>query len=265
MSRITKHSANLIASAAILAVGCAVAAPNQASSGSDTQGAPADIVALVARCAPQVHPATMLRLLKVESGFQPFLIGVNGVDHRVIASASAAAAATKAAELIAAGKNFDIGLAQINSANLERLKLSVNDVLEPCTNIRTGARILTENYVRFRPTVATDQAALDAALSAYNTGKPIDGLANGYVSAIRQNYTVPSINGDDDKQTSESPGAVALPATAVAKSPLDVYGAARADDNAGSTDESKSDNTLSDDADDGVMVFDNKNSSGGTP
>lgn len=198
--------------------------------------APPEVVALVSRCAPQVHPTTMLSLVKVESAFQPFLIGVNTSPRRSISAASAAAAAFTARELIAKGSNIDMGYAQVNSANLARLKLTVEQVFDPCTNIRTGARILTENYVRLRPTVDTDQAALDAALSAYNTGKPVDGLANGYVSAVRQNYTVPSIadtGSKDAKATSLDTNApIATAAVTVARvifPAWDAYGSARAE------------------------------------
>jgi type IV secretion system protein VirB1 len=75
-----------------------------------------------------------------------------------------------------------LGLAQINSENLSALGLTVEQVLDPCTNLRAGAAILSEGYARAMKVHGPGQQALQAALSAYNTGTLTRGFSNGYVA-----------------------------------------------------------------------------------
>src|SRR3546814_15029492 len=44
--------------------------------------------------------------------------------------------------------SFDAGLMQINSANFARLGLTPETVFDPCTNLRAGAHVLTDNNRR---------------------------------------------------------------------------------------------------------------------
>tara|TARA_R110000772_G_scaffold262888_1_gene382225 strand:+ start:2322 stop:2777 length:456 start_codon:yes stop_codon:yes gene_type:complete len=78
-----------------------------------------------------------------------------------------------------------MGLAQINSANLSWLKLTVKQVFDPCANLRAGAFILTDNY--HRAVRSGEERPLHAALSAYNTGSFTRGLRNGYVEKVMRN------------------------------------------------------------------------------
>ena len=150
---------------------------------------------LVQQCAPEVHPDTMLKIIKLESGFHPFVIGVNESPRTVHRFNNPRDAARKARELIAEGKSIDMGLGQINSLNLPLLKMTPEQVFEPCENIRAAALILTEAYTRTSAKTRDQGAALDQALSIYNTGKPDRGIRNGYVSKVRaQRYQVPALD-----------------------------------------------------------------------
>lgn len=181
---------------------------------------PAALAQLVKRCAPQVNPSTMLALIGHESGGDPYAIGVNGPQRHNLRSKNATIASSQAAALIRTGQNIDMGLGQINAANLARLKLTSTTVFEPCRNIGAAAQLLTQAYVRARPTAASDQAALDAALSTYNTGSPQAGMINGYVAQVRNQYTVPAL-------VPKNPQAAAVTARRVRAPAWDVYGAAR--------------------------------------
>lgn len=141
--------------------------------------------ALAARCAPAVHPQTLRALVAHESGFNPLSIAVNGPRARRVRVASAAEAVAIARKLIAAGESVDLGLGQINSANLEWLGLPLAAAFDPCKNLAAAARVLTDNYVRERRGAPSDQVALDRALSRYNTGSARRGIANGYVARVR--------------------------------------------------------------------------------
>ena len=80
--------------------------------------------------------------------------------------------------------SVDLGLMQVNSANLAGLGLSITDAFDTCRNIRAGSRILAAGYVA--PGNGGDtQPALIQALSRYNTGNPERGVTNGYVGRVQ--------------------------------------------------------------------------------
>ncbi len=140
------------------------------------------LAALLSSCAPTVAPATMGAIIHVESESDPFRIGVNSGGSLVRQPGNAVDAIATARSLMRRGANFDAGLMQINSANFTRLSVTVETVFDPCTNLRAGARLLTENYLRARVSGHADP--LRAALSEYNTGSPSRGLMNGYVHKV---------------------------------------------------------------------------------
>lgn len=142
-------------------------------------------LALIAACAPGVHPTTIQAIVKVESGGNPLALNVNkknGVGYptpRGIKSAGEAVAAAHSA--ISAGHTVDLGYMQINSANLGWLGVTVEDMFDPCRNLAAGARIISTSYARALAVHQDPQTALRAALSAYNTGNFTRGFRNGYV------------------------------------------------------------------------------------
>ena len=154
-------------------------------------------LALAAQCAPAVAPETLLSVVQVESRFEPLAIAVNGAPRIAVEATSVDDAVAKASALIQAGRNIDLGLAQINSKNLSWLGLSLADVFEPCTNLRAAARILQDGYGRSDPARVGEQAALKTALSYYNTGHPARGFTNGYVGKVvsAAERIVPAIGG----------------------------------------------------------------------
>jgi type IV secretion system protein VirB1 len=84
---------------------------------------------------------------------------------------------------------------QVNSRNLATLGVTVEQVFDPCTNIRSGATILTANYAQAVRTRGEGQPALKAALSAYNTGDFYRGFANGYVAHYYGQPGIPTLAG----------------------------------------------------------------------
>ena len=140
----------------------------------------------LAACAPHVSPATLGHIIRVESSGNPLAVNVNVIRgrprYRVPRIQSAAHGAQVVRDAISQGYNVDIGLMQVNSRNLRTLGYSIEQMFVPCMNIRAGAAILTENYSRARRQHGDGQAALLAALSAYNTGDFARGFRNGYVA-----------------------------------------------------------------------------------
>lgn len=137
---------------------------------------------LAIQCAPEVSVVTVERIIQVESKGDPLALNVNRSKVKLSLPRDAAHAASLAGEWIAKGFSVDLGLMQINSRNLPKLGLTVEQVLDPCTNIRAGATILSASYAAAARTLGPGQKALQAALSAYNTGTMHGGFENGYVS-----------------------------------------------------------------------------------
>ena len=144
------------------------------------------VAQLAARCAPSIAIETLAAVMRTESGFQPFALGVNGPGGGTILPETREAAVALATDLIfRQGRSVDLGLMQVNSGNLRALGLTVAEVLDPCTNLAAGARILREGYAMASRGEADPQQALRVAFSRYNTGHPERGFANGYVRRVQ--------------------------------------------------------------------------------
>jgi type IV secretion system protein VirB1 len=139
---------------------------------------------LAARCAPAVAAETLLSVAKVESGFDPLAIAVNGKPVVRVRASDNADAVTKASALIAQGRTVDLGVSQINSRNLAWLGLTIEAAFDPCSNLAASADVLQEGFRRSAMRGDVGQAALLKALSYYNTGHPERGFRNGYVSKV---------------------------------------------------------------------------------
>jgi len=141
---------------------------------------------LVVQCAPQVAPVTMMAIVKVESGGNPLALNVNGPQRLARQPGSRAEAIAWSEWLISRGYSIDMGLAQVNSGNLRKLRADVGAMFDPCANLAAGASILSSEYSGAARRLGTGQDALRAALSAYNTGNHRAGIANGYVARVTQ-------------------------------------------------------------------------------
>lgn len=146
-----------------------------------------DFAALAAECAPWVAPQTMAAIVKTESQFKPLAINVNGGAKLERQPTTKEEAVITAKWLIANSYNIDMGLGQVNSVNLSKTKLSVEDAFDPCKNLAAAATILQWNYESASKHIPGEQAALHAAISAYNTGSFTRGFSNGYVQKVVNN------------------------------------------------------------------------------
>ena len=149
----------------------------------------------IAMCSsPGVSPVTVKRIIEVESGCNEAALHVNAPVAE-IRPKSRQQAVRLAKKLIDSGGNVDLGLMQINSSNLRRYGLSVEDAFEPCRNIRVGSQILKEHYRRAKQLMGPGRSALKAALSAYNTGNFYKGATNGYLDRIFRRKVLPHKTG----------------------------------------------------------------------
>lgn len=149
-------------------------------------GASPELLALILACAPGAAPSTVQAIIDVESGGNYLAIGVNRGGRLARQPSNRVEATAWAQWLLDNGKNFDAGLMQVNSTNWKRLGLNPQNVFDPCTNIRAGTVILTDNYIRAAKNLGPGRAALLEALSAYNTGNRSAGFSNGYVGKVNR-------------------------------------------------------------------------------
>lgn len=148
-----------------------------------------DLYHLAEQCSPQVAPLTMVTLVKTESGGNRLALGLNGARLRFQPhSESQAVAWVK--YLAQHHYNFDVGLGQINVANIRKYKLKPEQLFNSCLNLKISGAILTANYLASRKTTADPQLALRQALSVYNTGNQYSGFNNGYIDRILKHIPV---------------------------------------------------------------------------
>jgi type IV secretion system protein VirB1 len=145
---------------------------------------PSTLASFALACAPLVHARTVEALVAVESGVNPYAIGVVGgsLDRQPRNRAEAVATAD---DLAAKGWDFSAGLAQINSRNFARLGLTTRSVFDPCESLRAMQAILGECFGRASDH-AGEQAALRKALSCYYSGNFVTGFEHGYVQRVAQ-------------------------------------------------------------------------------
>ena len=137
---------------------------------------------LINQCAPTVAPETMVAIIQVESGGNAYALGVNGLIRNRPHPKTANEALRWARYYINLGYSVDLGLMQINSRNLKGLGYRLEQMFEPCSNLKAGSRILSNGYLGAAKRYGHGQTALKAALSAYNTGNYEHGFHNGYVA-----------------------------------------------------------------------------------
>ncbi len=159
----------------------------------------AAVMALAQQCAPGIALEALVPQLAVESHFNELAIGINHGPS--VQARSLADAVTIATHYIRAGYSVDLGLAQINSHNLGRLNLSVEQAFAPCTSLKAAEDILAENYTNVSAS-SSGVDAINAAWSLYNSGSTTRGIRNGYVRKVwaAANRLVPQmqamLNGD---------------------------------------------------------------------
>lgn len=144
------------------------------------------MIELIQACAPSTPVPIAQAIIQTESAFNPFAIGVNK-GKQVTQPKSYNEAVITAKKLLTNGSNIDLGLAQINSANLKWLGLTVEQVLQPCNNLKAMQFILSNCYQSSGGTGYGTK--MQRAFSCYNTGNHRKGFYNNYVNKVTNNYS----------------------------------------------------------------------------
>jgi type IV secretion system protein VirB1 len=144
-------------------------------------GAALTLAQMLHICAPDVGARTMTAIVSVESGGNPLSIHDNTL-RRSFSPQDARQAVVWANQLLAMHHSVDLGLSQINNANLPRLRLSVTEAFDACSNLSAGSLILAADYRAAAQQFGPGQYALRSAIGAYNSGSLFAGYA--YVDRI---------------------------------------------------------------------------------
>lgn len=145
-----------------------------------------DFAILAQQCATSVDYPVAHAIVQQESNFNPYAINVNRAAQ-IKAPRSYNEAVSAAKKLIASGYNIDMGLGQINRSNLKWLNLSVEQVFDPCTNLKAMQTV----YLNCYNTQAVNDGLGDRmqrAFSCYNTGNSQRGFFNGYVNKVTTHF-----------------------------------------------------------------------------
>ena len=142
------------------------------------------MAALLEQCAPQVSPVLMQALVKTESSWQPFAIGLDKAQGTVRQPATLAEAITTAKELAAAGRKFSVGLAQIHVSNVTLYGMSWAQAFDACQNLAVGQKILWNFYHRASASGYSGVSAIWAALRGYNSGGVDRAVSDAYANRI---------------------------------------------------------------------------------
>ncbi|WP_455476222.1 lytic transglycosylase domain-containing protein [Bartonella sp. B17] len=164
-----------------------------------------DFMVLAAACAPAIHPTTLSAVVMQESQGNIYAIGINGNYKLPHQPSTFEEAIATAEQLKRSGYNFDVGLGQINIRNLEWLGMSLSDLFDPCKNLKAVQTVLVHCYERAMLKYSSGQAALQAALSCYNTGNFKRGFINKYVQKVasRVGVKVPVLMPIDSDEVQE--------------------------------------------------------------
>ena len=166
-----------------------------------------DFGELAKRCAPEVSEDTLRALVRTESSFNPYAIGIVGGGSRQPKAFHEAMAIIAQLEL--EGKNYSVGLAQINKKNFSKLGINAAGALDACTNLKAASKILSDCYQRAQKNSGSN--SLHDALSCYYSGNFQTGYRHSYVDKVRANaginvnvQTVPSIREAETKSKESS-------------------------------------------------------------
>lgn len=169
-------------------------------------------LALALQCSPNVHPTTLGAIVKKESDFNEFAIGV--VDKVLPKQPqSLEEAIVVVNELVKNGDNFSVGLGQINRYH----GFDVNNpaaAFDTCNNLRMAGDNLAACYKRVSVKGDPEQQNLLKAVSCYYSGNEKRGFkeekefrGTSYVQrvvAAAGTITVPALKQPTESDTQQS-------------------------------------------------------------
>ena len=121
------------------------------------------------QCSIYAAPVTMEKIAYVESGGNPYAID-DDTSRRSYSFGSGEKAVQTARVLVDEGHNVDLGLVQINIANIRKYGIGISEAFNPCYNVFIGSYILYQGYGLALRRFGSIPVALYRALEYYNSG-----------------------------------------------------------------------------------------------
>src|SRR3954468_18947460 len=105
---------------------------------------PTAFLALAGRCAPVTEPRQLAALVQRASGHEPSAIQFdNGPGGPIkLLGSSKSEAIQLASELVIAGHRVRVGLAGLDTRDLDKLGVSLADAFEPCSHLKAAVRLM---------------------------------------------------------------------------------------------------------------------------
>lgn len=153
----------------------------------------------VAACQNMAAPAEVMQhIVSVESGYNPFAIGVVGT--RLMRQPKNLGEAIATAQMLETkGYNFSVGLSQINRANFGKYGLNTYEqAFGICPNLQAGARILSNCY-------ASSGNDWGRSFSCYYSGNFVTGYRDGYVQKVYASIAAQVTPASDVTESKASP------------------------------------------------------------
>ena len=122
-----------------------------------------------AQCAPNSDHGLMQAIVRTESKFHPYAIGVSRGPYIADQPKTVEQAVSMMKSLEARKVDYSAGLGQINVRNFKRFGLTRESVLDPCDNIKAMARVLDACSDLVNPKLDPVMKS-KAVLTCYNTG-----------------------------------------------------------------------------------------------
>jgi type IV secretion system protein VirB1 len=156
-----------------------------------------DVAALQSHCLPAEPLSTLSAIIRVESDGNPNAMQIDSprvilkrwhLPEGTLRLKRQPATQREALEWLGyferRGIFVDVGLMQVSTAEARRRGISVESLLDPCSNLRAGWQILDSAYQIEVKIYGPGQGALQHAISRYNTGDTQRGIDNGYLARV---------------------------------------------------------------------------------
>lgn len=164
-----------------------------------------DYMTLAAHCSPNIDAALMVRLVKRESAFNQYALGLDGRYSLKPQPRSYEEAVQTAERLIRDGVSFSAGPAQLHITNIRRYGLTWRQVFHPCTNLLYAQSVFLDFHRQALAAGLKGDDATFAALRGYNSGNIYASVSNGYASAIQGRTPASPVPRPAQSATSASP------------------------------------------------------------
>ncbi len=150
-----------------------------------------DLPSQIEQCAPGMDARLVSALVRRESNFNPFAIGMDGKDTLLQQPRDMAQAVATAEKLILEGRTFSVGLAQIHVSNILAFGVTWRQSFDACTSLHYAQIVFQDFHAKAVKAGFKGDDATFAALRGYNSGNIFAIVSNAYAARIMASAATP--------------------------------------------------------------------------